>query len=82
MLKNIKYILLGFIALGVFSCSDDFVDVVSEDPIASEFFKNEQEYEDALIGAYDLLQASFWNVMVGISGIMGGHPRPAQTKTK
>ena len=47
------------------SCSDDFVDVDSFDEDSETFFNSEQDYQDALIGAYDLLQASYINVMLG-----------------
>jgi hypothetical protein len=46
-------------------CSDDFVDVNSEDENSETFFNSEQDYQDALIGAYDLLQSSYINVMLG-----------------
>jgi len=52
-------------ALTILSCSDDFVDVDSLDENSEIFFNTEQDYEDALIGAYDLLQASYVNVMLG-----------------
>ena len=48
------------------SCSDDFVDREVQYSIDSEnYFNSEQDYKDALIGAYDLLHASFMNVLVG-----------------
>ena len=47
------------------TCSDDFVDVESPDPNSEDFFNSEEEYQDALIGAYDLLQSSYINVMLG-----------------
>ncbi len=37
----------------------------SEDVNSETFFNSQEEYEDALIGAYDLLQASYINVMMG-----------------
>lgn len=50
----------------VTACSEDFV---QEDPafvIDSEsFFNSRDDFEDALVGSYDLLQATFWNVMIG-----------------
>jgi tetratricopeptide (TPR) repeat protein len=54
----------GFMLCAV-SCSDDFVDVSSEDPSSENFFNTEEEYQSALIGAYDLLQSSYLNVMLG-----------------
>ncbi len=48
------------------SCSDDFVDRESPYTIASEnYFNSEAEYNQALIGAYDLLHASYVNVLLG-----------------
>lgn len=64
-MKNIFKItaLLSFIVL--FTC-DDFVDVEPVGPDADSYFNSQAEYESALIGAYDLLQASFWNVLTGV----------------
>lgn len=47
------------------SCSDDFVDITSEDPSSENFFNTEEDYQNALIAAYDLLQASYINAMIG-----------------
>lgn len=47
------------------SCSDDFVNINSDDPNSENYFNTEQDYQDALIGAYDLLQASYINSMIG-----------------
>lgn len=51
--------------LGTHSCSDDFVDVDSFDEDSENFFNSEQDYQDALIGAYDLLQSTYLNVLLG-----------------
>lgn len=48
-----------------YSCSDDFVDVDSEDQNSENFFNSEADYQSALIGAYDLLQSTYLNVMLG-----------------
>ena len=32
---------------------------------SEDFFNSEEDYQDALVGAYDLLQATYLNVMVG-----------------
>lgn len=62
-LKNrIIFTLVAFIAI---SCSDDFVNVTSENESADNYFNSEEEYQQALIGAYDLLQATYLNVMIG-----------------
>lgn len=65
-----KYILLtSFLLLSIItilSCTDDFVDREVQYSIDSEnYFNSEQDYKDALVGAYDLLHASFMNVLVG-----------------
>ena len=64
-MKSVKYIYLFFVIALIASCSDDFVNVDSEDPNSENFFNNEQDYQDALIGAYDLLQSTYLNVMLG-----------------
>jgi len=60
-------ILLGAltIMLLVVSCSDDFIDVPSRNENSEEFFNSQEDYEKALIGAYDLLQSTYLNVMLG-----------------
>jgi len=66
-MKTLKLtsVLLLFIFIIVTSCSDDFVDVDSQDQNSEDYFNDEGEYQDALIGAYDLLQSSYINVMLG-----------------
>ncbi|GAA0723673.1 RagB/SusD family nutrient uptake outer membrane protein [Aquimarina litoralis] len=69
-MKKIKYhkqlimslVLVGSVLMG---CSDDFVDVASEDENSEDFFNSEEDYQSALIGAYDLLQSTYINVMLG-----------------
>ena len=54
------------ISLTVFaSCNDDFVNVDSNDINSEDYFNSEEDYQNALIGAYDLLQATYINVMLG-----------------
>jgi hypothetical protein len=63
---NIKNLVLLLIIVVISaSCSDDFVDVKSNAKNSEDFFKTEQDYQDALIGAYDLLQSTYLNVMLG-----------------
>ena len=62
---NIKPILILFMYLMVSSCTDDFVDVDSPDQNSEDYFNEEGDYQDALIGAYDLLQSTYINVMLG-----------------
>ena len=47
------------------ACSDDFVRVDPNNVDTENYFNSEEEYESALVGAYDLLQTSFYNVLVG-----------------
>ena len=48
------------------SCGDDFVDVKTPYSIDSEnYFNSKQDYENALIGVYDVLQSTYVNVMLG-----------------
>lgn len=48
------------------SCSDDFVDRKPPYAIDTEnYFNSKEDYEKALIGAYDLLHATYVNVMLG-----------------
>ncbi|BAO75028.1 RagB/SusD family nutrient uptake outer membrane protein [Winogradskyella sp. PG-2] len=65
-MRRILIILLGFIALYTIGCTDDFVEVEPDGFNDSDFFNNQEEYESALIGTYDMLQATFWNVLTGI----------------
>ncbi|WP_298759627.1 RagB/SusD family nutrient uptake outer membrane protein [uncultured Psychroserpens sp.] len=62
-LTRITYI--GIALLIFISCSDDFVDVDSQDQNSEDFFNTEEDYQNALIGAYDLLQSTYLNVMLG-----------------
>jgi hypothetical protein len=61
---TVKYILLLSVFIA-FSCSDDFVDVDPEAENSEDFFNTEADYQNALIGAYDLLQSTYLNVLLG-----------------
>jgi len=61
---KLKFI-LTLCVLSLAACSDDFVDVESNDENSENFFNSEADYQSALIGAYDMLQSSYLNVMVG-----------------
>ena len=66
--KNILSAILVFtlIVTGIYSCSDEFLDETQNYNIDSEnFFNSEEDYYLALIGAYDLLQPSYVNVLLG-----------------
>ncbi|MDG1822155.1 MAG: RagB/SusD family nutrient uptake outer membrane protein [Flavobacteriaceae bacterium] len=49
----------------VISC-DSFVEVKPSGFVTDDFFKTEKDYEEALIGAYDILQATYWNTLVSV----------------
>jgi hypothetical protein len=57
-MKNLKTIYTLCIALMILSCSDDFVNVDPQDPSSETFFNTEQDYQDALVAAYDYLQTT------------------------
>lgn len=67
MMNKIKNIIIVFFAFSIsFSCQDGFVQEDPEFVIDSEnFFNSPEDYELALIGAYDLLAATYLNVMLG-----------------
>ena len=48
------------------SCSDDFIDrKIPYSLGADDYFNNEEEYNNALIGAYDPLRSTYVNVLLG-----------------
>ena len=63
--KIVKKLFIVILLIGIISCSDDFIDVAPNDENSEDFFNSEQDYQDALIGAYDLLQSTYLNVMLG-----------------
>lgn len=62
-IKTNKIVFVLFIL--ILSCSDDFVDVASQDVNSEEYFNTEEDYQNALIAAYDPLQSTYLNVMLG-----------------
>jgi tetratricopeptide (TPR) repeat protein len=66
-----KYIYITIATLAIFatsvvSCNDDFVERPVQYSIDSEnYFNSKTDYENALIGAYDLLHSTFINVLMG-----------------
>jgi len=65
-MKKITYILLSIILLSSVSCSDTFSEVEPDGSNADNYFNSEEEYQKALIGAYDMLQATFWNTLTSV----------------
>ncbi|WP_431122110.1 RagB/SusD family nutrient uptake outer membrane protein [Flagellimonas flava] len=62
-MKRILFVLLSSFA--VWACTDDFVDVDSFNEDSESFFNSEEDYQSALIAAYDLLHSTYLNVMLG-----------------
>ncbi|AOW18953.1 RagB/SusD family nutrient uptake outer membrane protein [Polaribacter vadi] len=62
---NIKIYTLLLLVGFSFSCSDDFVEVKPTSTNSEDFFNTQEDYEKAIIGAYDLLQSTYLNVMLG-----------------
>lgn len=61
-----RFILLLVLAVfGYTSCSDSFIDVDSFNEDSESYFNSADDYESALRGAYDLLQSTYLNVMLG-----------------
>ena len=66
-----KYIITTIIILTLFSiisisCSDEFVSPRPKYSIDSEnYFNSKEDYNDALVAAYDLLQSSYANALLG-----------------
>jgi len=66
-LKNMKksFFALLLLCIPIASCTDDFVEVDSFDEDSENFFNSEEDYQSALIAAYDLLQSTYINNMLG-----------------
>lgn len=63
---NIQLTFLSLLAAVLMVASgDDFVEVDPINENSEDFFNSEEDYQEALVGAYDLLQATYLNVMVG-----------------
>ena len=62
-MKRILFVLLS--SLTVWACTDDFVNVDSFNEDTESFFNSEEDYQSALISAYDMLHSTYLNVMLG-----------------
>jgi hypothetical protein len=63
--RNLFFTLV-LLLVGTTACEDDFIGRTPVYSIDSEnYFNAEADYENALIAAYDMLQASYLNVMLG-----------------
>ncbi|RUT71842.1 RagB/SusD family nutrient uptake outer membrane protein [Flavobacterium cupreum] len=61
------FLLTGMLFSTVFSsCSDDFVETKPNYSIDSEnYFNSKEDYDQALVAAYDVLQSTYVNVLLG-----------------
>jgi len=77
-MKKIIKITQIFILCLMASACDDTVDIIPTAPNSENYFTSEEEYEKALIGVYDMLQTTLYNVMVAHTAsddiIAGGDP--------
>ena len=77
MKKLIKITQILILCLVASAC-DDTVDIIPTAPNSENYFNSEEEYEKALIGVYDMLQTTLYNVMVAHTAsddiIAGGDP--------
>ena len=67
-MNTIKYMrpLLILILLSLMACSDDFTEENAPFAVTSgSFFTTEEDYNNALVGAYDILQSTYVNVILG-----------------
>ncbi len=65
--QNIQFAIIFIASLFVLNaCSDDYIDdtkIYAED--SEQYFNSEADYYNALVGAYDPLQSTFINVLMG-----------------
>ena len=57
-MRKLKIISSLFISIIMLSCTDDFVNVEPQDASSETFFNSEQDYQNALVAAYDYLQTT------------------------
>jgi hypothetical protein len=77
-MKKIYYTYALFVSLIFINACSKYIDIVPDAPNSENFFNDESEFEEALIGVYDMLQTTLYNVMVGHTAsddiIAGGDP--------
>lgn len=76
--KYITHCVIALICAGSLTACDDFVELTPKGETANDYFNSPEDYEKALIGAYDMLQTTYINVMVATIAsddvITGGDP--------
>jgi hypothetical protein len=66
IIYKVTFTVVLIISSLTFSCTDDFVKISPEYSIDSEnYFNSEGDYYNALVAAYDLLQSTYANAIVG-----------------
>jgi len=65
-MKNSLKTALFFVSFSLLVACEDFVELEPKGPTTENYFTTQEEYEKALIGAYDMLQSSFWNVLTSV----------------
>ncbi len=65
-MKKITYLFVTVTLFSSLSCSDTFTEVEPDGSNSNNYFNTEEEYQNALIAAYDLLQATFWNTLTSV----------------
>jgi len=62
---NMRFILL-LLVISLVGCNDDFTQEDAPFAVTSgNFFNNKEDYNDALIASYDILQSTYLNVILG-----------------
>ena len=64
-MKNSIKFLVASLFVFTLGC-DDFIEVEPKGEIAEIYFNSSEDYEKVLIGAYDLLQATFWGTQTAV----------------
>jgi len=64
-MKNSIKFLVASLFVFTLGC-DEFIEVEPKGEIAEIYFNSSEDYEKVLIGAYDLLQATFWGTQTAV----------------
>lgn len=65
---NLKRVVLmsAIACVALYSCTTDYAEIDPPFQVNSDsFFESEQDYRNALVGAYDILQSTYTNVILG-----------------
>lgn len=64
-MKNNKIVLLALVVFGAFTSCDDYLDTRPNTINSENYFNTEGDYDKALTGAYEMLQSTYLNNMIG-----------------